>query len=171
MVSWASVASADLLGIGGLLMDAARVTQLMRHGAFSDSDLLETLLTAALSGLEHYARLEEFQLPATHRLAFRELGLSIGLHAVALMEDAVEEAPERFPKGSMVPARLEALAGYTGLRDQLENFWRNPDNQRVDTWLEHRDINEVMLATTLAPQGVLVLAPISHQADAKNAEW
>ena len=30
------------------------------------------------------------------------------------------------------------------------------------TWSEHRDINEVMLATRLAPAGYLVLAPIAH---------
>ncbi len=159
MINRDTLATADPLGIGGLLMDAARVEQLMGQRAFSDDDLLETLLTAALTGLEHYARAEEFRLPATHRLAFRELGLSIGLHAVVLMGEAAEKHPERFPEGSMIPTRLAALMGYVTLRDELEIFWRNPENQRVNTWLEHRDINEVMLATSLAPLGFLTLHP------------
>ncbi len=159
MIDRATLATADPLGIGGLLVDAARVEQLMGQEAFSGDELLETLLTAALTGLEHYARQEEFRQPATHRLAFRELGLSIGLHAVVPMREAAEAHPERFPKGAMVPTRLAALMRYAALREEIETFWRNPENQQVHTWLEHRDINEVMLATSLAPQGFLTLHP------------
>ena len=131
----------------------------MRQGAFSGDDLLETLLAAALTGLEHYARQEEFRQPAMHRLAFRELGLSIGLQGVVLMQEAAKEHTDRFPTGSRVPTHLDALMRYAGLRDEIEAFWRNPENQRAHTWLEHRDINEVMLATSLAPQGFLTLYP------------
>ena len=45
------------------------------------------------------------------------------------------------------------------LRDKIETFWRDPDNRRSDTWTEHRDINEVMLATSLVPDGYLMLLP------------
>ena len=45
---------------------------------------------------------------------------------------------------------------YTDLRKTIENFWSDPANQ-TDTWNEHRDINEVMLATSLSPDGFLVL--------------
>ena len=159
MIAWDSLATADPLGIGGLLTDAARVQQLTGRGAFPGDDLLERLLTAALTGLEHYARQAEFRQPATHRLAFRELGLSIGLHAVVLMQEAVKDQPERFPRDSMVVRRLEALMRYAALRREIEAFWRQPENQRASTWLEHRDINEVMLATSLAPQGFLTLHP------------
>ena len=75
------------------------------------------------------------------------------------MRDAAEARPERFPKGSMVPTHLGRLMRYAGLRDELETFWRDPENQRAPTWLEHRDINEVMLATSLTPQRFLVLRP------------
>jgi len=44
--------------------------------------------------------------------------------------------------------------------DEIEAFWRDPEHQRVTTWTEHQDINEVMLATSLAPDGFLVLMPI-----------
>ena len=36
-------------------------------------------------------------------------------------------------------------------------FWLEPRHREVDTWKEHRDISEVMLATSLLPDGVLVL--------------
>jgi len=45
------------------------------------------------------------------------------------------------------------------LREHIENFWRDPEHQHTDTWTEHRDINEVMLATSLAPDGMLELLP------------
>jgi hypothetical protein len=48
---------------------------------------------------------------------------------------------------------------YLPLREAIETFWRDPANQRSDTWAEHRDINEVMLATSLAPDGYLTLLP------------
>ena len=46
---------------------------------------------------------------------------------------------------------------YGPMGDEIESFWRDPDQQRADTWSEHRDINEVMLATSLAPDGFLFL--------------
>ena len=44
--------------------------------------------------------------------------------------------------------------------DPIEAFWRDPANRRSNTWTEHRDINEVMLATSLAPDGYLMLLPL-----------
>ena len=60
--------------------------------------------------------------PADHRLAFRELGLAIGLAA--------------------------------------ESFWLLPEHRQVRTWLDHEDINDVMLATSLVPEGFLMLPPV-----------
>ncbi|MCG6922245.1 MAG: hypothetical protein LJF15_14340 [Acidobacteria bacterium] len=149
-------ATADPLGLGGLLMDASRVEQLMRRGAFGEDDLLEELLGAALVGLEHYARQGELDRPATMRLAFRELGLAIGLQAVERMRKAAEErqvSPE-------VRSRLEDLMRHASLREKIEGFWLDAEHQRAPTWTEHRDINEVMLATSLVPEGCLELPPI-----------
>jgi len=36
--------------------------------------------------------------------------------------------------------------------------WRAPQNQRLESWLAHEDINSVMLATSLAPETFLILA-------------
>jgi hypothetical protein len=149
--------TADPLGIGGLLADAYRVAQLLRQGAALDERLLETLLAAALAGLRHYQRGGDLQLPAKHRLAFRELGLAIGLRAVRIMGLAAEGEPGRSSTDSAVGARLQALMRYAPISEEIESFWRDPGHRRGQTWLEHRDINEVMLATCLVPEGFLVL--------------
>ena len=59
----------------------------------------------------------------------------------------------------MVCRQLEALQRQASLRDELECFWGNPENQRARTWSGHRDIDEVMLAMSLAPEGFLALHP------------
>jgi hypothetical protein len=54
-----------------------------------------------------------------------------------------------------VRASLQALIQYAPMCDEIESFWRDPDHQRASTWDDHRDINEVMLATSLVPAGFL----------------
>jgi len=49
---------------------------------------------------------------------------------------------------------------YLPLRDEIETIWRNPEQQHAATWTEYQDINEVMLATSLMPDGFLVLLPL-----------
>lgn len=148
MIRRGELATADPLGLGGLLVDAYRVQQLSQQGAEPDPELLERLLNAALTGLHHYAQSGEQQLPAKHRLAFRELGLAIGLHAVERMQPGINPQLRK---------QLRALLHYTPLRDDIEAFWRSPEHQTATTWTEHQDINDVMLATTLVPAGFLVL--------------
>jgi hypothetical protein len=95
------------------------------------------------------------RLPASQRLAFRELGLSIGLHATGRLEALLEAQPARFPQLDLVQDRLQALAEYQPLAGQIEAFWLAPANQRAATWTDHLDINAVILATSLAPGGYL----------------
>jgi hypothetical protein len=149
---WATV---DPLGIGGLLIDAHRVDRLLRQGAVLDEQLFETLLSAALVGLQYYAGSGELQQPAEYRLGFRELGLAIGLHAVELMWQAADTEAKRSATTPELRALLQALMQYAPIRDEIESFWRDPAQQRASTWSEHRDINEVMLATSLVPGGFL----------------
>ena len=145
-------ATADPLGLGGLLMDAFRVEQLSGRKELAHSDLLVTLLAAAFEGLSHYAQLAELGRPASRRLAFRELGLAIGLHAVELMT----RSPRA--RGTAVePELLKALAPYGELGLGIEAFWLDPAQRKDAGWSEHLDINEVMLATCLVPEGFLVL--------------
>lgn len=156
MSAASDLASPDPLGIGGLLADAWRLHQLAARGADIDGSLLERMLDAALMGLEYYAGSGQLQATPDYRLAFRELGLAIGLHAVRRMEQAL--APDAAGPGLQAPPA--ALMTYTTLGDAIESFWRDPANRRGATWSGQRDINEVMLATCLAPEGFLVLSEI-----------
>ena len=154
-VETAEWASPDPLGIGGLLIDAYRVMQLMHQEGVSNGPLLERLLMASLAGLEYYVGSGQLQATAEYRLAFRELGLAIGLHAVERMWQTAAQSGAATSTDAR--AALEALMRYGPLGEEIESFWREPANRRAGTWGEHRDINEVMLATALAPEGFLVL--------------
>jgi hypothetical protein len=167
MIAADDLGTADPLGIGGLLMDAYRLEQLLRQGSTADLHLLETMLEAALAGLQYYAASGELQLPAEHRLAFRELGLAIGLQAARLMGKAANRDPiqphitdgVRLRLHELVRLRLRELMRYAPLGERIESFWRDPEHRQSLTWSEHRDINEVMLAASLVPEGLLVLPP------------
>ena len=150
-------ATSDPLGLGGLLIDAYRVAQLTQQGTVPEQHLLEGLLDASLAGLQHYARSRELQLPLEYRLAFRELGLVIGLHAAERMWQATNSDAGRASISSQLRAQLDAIMQYAPMRDEIESFWRNPEHQAGSSWSEHRDINAVMLATSLVPDGFLVL--------------
>lgn len=41
------------------------------------------------------------------------------------------------------------------MADEIERFWQDPRHQASPTWEDHRDINQVMLATSLHPEGFL----------------
>jgi len=152
----------DPLGLGGLLADAYRVGQLMARGAFEDGMLLERLLEAAHDGLAHYSQHGDRRQPGSRRLAFRELGLAIGLAAVEGLEKDTDDGRRRAFGGDDLRARVHALASYVGLRAAIVSSWLGPEHQRLSAWSEHRDINEVMLATSLAPDGFLVIAARSE---------
>ncbi len=139
------LATPDPLGLGGLLADAYRVAQLTERGAALGDDLLERILAAALLGLRHYVRSNDRRRPADHRLAFRELGLAIGLAAIP---------PTRERHDGKT---LDELAKLVPLRDEITSFWQEPKHRETSTWLDHANINDVMLATSLAPQGYLRL--------------
>jgi hypothetical protein len=141
----------DPLGLGGLLTDAFVVQQLMEGGDWRDDRMLAGLLDAALPGLVAYTRRGDPWKPAAHRLAFRELGLATGLRAVQLMEGR--------SVGERLRPHLAAVAHHAPLASAIESFWLDPAHRQPASWTEHRDINEVMLATTLLPEGFLVLAP------------
>ncbi|MFZ1745350.1 MAG: hypothetical protein WBO24_06720 [Nitrospirales bacterium] len=147
----------DPLGIGGLLSDAYRLTQLMISTNLRESDRLVPLLRDAEVGLEAFVRSRSLNASADSRLGFRELGLSIGLHAIVKMKRAIEQHPENFSDQHELHARLSGLARFLPLIESIENFWLEPSNQQSHTWTGHRDINSVMLATSLAPDGYLVL--------------
>ena len=112
MLSAEGLPTTDPLGIGGLLEQACRAEQLHRNGALRDGGaLVDALVRAAVVGLERCGRSGELGAPAEQRLAFRELGLAIGLHGAALLQDAGGG-------GSQRRALLDALRRHDGLREE-----------------------------------------------------
>jgi hypothetical protein len=136
MVDPTRLATVDPLGIGGLLVDAYRIA----HLPVRDPALVFTILNASRLGLAHYVAEIDLQERASHRLAFRELGLAIGLAAMSKLPEL---------------AARTGLDRHLSLRQDIEAFWLRPENREVRTWVEHADINDVMLATSLAPEGFL----------------
>jgi hypothetical protein len=159
MTGTSDLRTADPLGLGGLLADAYRVAQLMEAGAFQDPGFLASGLAAAADGLEQYSRHEEWTEPAARRLAFRELGLALGLSALELLAREVAEDRRSVFVGADLQPLIRALAPHAALGQALVSFWLDPEHRRPPSWTEHRDINEVMLATSLVPEGFLVLSP------------
>ena len=147
----------DPLGIGGLLSDALRVAQLMAKGYLTRAGLLGTLLDASLAGLKAFAMEDSLNFPADYRLAFRELGLSIGLGALERLPGLVERNEHTFVKEHDLKVRMNALKHYELLKEVIDNFWFQDGNQEAESWIAHRDINMVMLATSLSPDGYLRL--------------
>jgi hypothetical protein len=140
----------DPLGIGGLLFDAGRLAQLAGSESTVDRNvMMKRLIEASMMGLAAFLRSSTLQLPGSSRLAFRELGLSTGLHAVALIQ--------RSGFSGEYSMLLDRLITHARLSDVIEHFWLDPAQQRTSTWAAHQDINAVMLATSLAPAGFLNL--------------
>jgi hypothetical protein len=152
--SWATD---DPLGIGGLLFDACRVAQLIVSRNLEQAGLLETLLESSRIGLDSFVKENSLKLPADYRLAFRELGLSIGLRAVEKIRELIEQKSPFFRKKDSLHSLLKILDRYAGLREIIEKFWLEGTSREADSWMAHHDINRVMLATSLAPDGFLEL--------------
>lgn len=131
MIEPDALATADALGLGGLLLDAHRLTQLD-----SDRSLRDAILDAVRRGLSHFVQQRELGLNAEHRLAFRELGLAIGLAAIE-------------------PTSVAGIRPFAHLRETITTFWIDPRHRGARAYREHEDINDVMLATALAPDGFL----------------
>lgn len=142
-------ATDDPLGVGSLLVDAWRAAR-MEDG--TTMGLLRKIAAAAVVSLGEIGAMR-CDIPATHRLAFRELGLSIGLHAA----ERLEEGMDRRGMDDVLPDQFEILRSYAPLGKRIEAFWSDPRNRSNPLWKEHEDIDSVMLATSLVPDGLLEL--------------
>lgn len=150
-------ATADSLGIGGLLTDAYKLVQLIDTHGLDESVTLEVLLRDIENSLHSFIEQHQLNARAEYRLAFRELGLVIGLHTISRMLAQVEKYPEKFANFTQVKAVLSRLQGFKSVHDYIVNFWLEPRHRSVKTWKEHADISGVMLATALASDRYLQL--------------
>ena len=143
----------DSLGIGGLLVDAFKLSRLISRKRFEKTGMLEVLLESTLPGLHYFQRENPLRLPAEYRLAFRELGLTIGLQAADMMHKVLSTQPAGFANPQRLFSRLKEVLSHGLQASAIREFWMAPVNQESASWMEHLDINSVMLATTMAPDG------------------
>jgi hypothetical protein len=146
----------DPLGIGGLLFDAGRLCQLIGRNRLGDVRLLEQVLTACANGLARVLASRDLNRPISHRLAFRELGMAIGLKALPMIADAIDSGS----LGSSMALRetIQLLLPCETLGEDIVDIWLPRAAQPQDrTWQAHQNINDVMLATALIPDVFLSL--------------
>lgn len=147
----------DALGIGGLLTDSYKLIQLITIYQLDETDRLEELLQDIKYSLHTLIERKPFNVLAEHRLAFRELGLAIGLQTISKMQNLIKQQPDCFRHPNLLSGLLDKLSGYCPLHEIIEQFWLKPKHQHLDVWQDHADINNVMLATSLHPDGYLQL--------------
>ena len=147
-------ATDDPLGMGELLSTAYKLAQLMTDTDSEQEELLNDLLDSSITGLRLFERRNQLKLSADHRLAFRELGLSIGLHAIERLAELIKQSP-RFSANPRLHSQMKDLMRYAPLSSMIEAYWLDDKNRQAAGWTGHLDINMVMLATSLAPDGYI----------------
>ena len=150
MCSHGRWATDDPLGIGGLLDDATRLAELVFERGVVRHELLHHLLVEAERSLQELDWSILLSRSAVHRLPFRDLGLAIGIHGLPRIRSLVGRSRELAPVS-------DGMQQYQPLAEQIEAFWSDPAHRLARTWIDHRDINMVMLATSLAPESYLQL--------------
>ena len=61
------------------------------------------------------------------------------------------------PLRALAAEKFEDLKRFEPLTEIIDTFWLQPEHQEAEGWVEHRDINMVMLATSLHPDGFLAV--------------
>lgn len=147
--SWSTL---DPLGLGGLLGEGAHLVELIVGGSMPPDPLLGRVLVDALRSLRAIAIEHDLARPLEGRLAFRELGLALGLRAIATATRRFDEQPGRFEDGRAAALRtiLASMNAFVPLASSIERAWMDPAAPATRAWSEHRDIDEVMLAASLA---------------------
>jgi len=149
----------DELGIGGTLTSAADLVSLLASGALSQDELSERVLDDGARSLERYEKNNALGRNAESRLAFRELGMAIGLRSVGPLTERINQRRDRFREPDLLLSRVERIKSNLELADRILRFWVDETNQSARTWTEHHDINEVMLATAMIDGDELLYSP------------
>ncbi|MUV13143.1 hypothetical protein GN331_02875 [Lysobacter sp. HX-5-24] len=156
IVAGTNLLSDDPLGIGGLLVDAYRLAQLLRVRP-GDNPLLGLVTGAAANGLTRYLATQPFARPLENRLAFRELGLAIGLQAVTRLWTVLERDAASLDAQPTLRRALDQLVAQVPLARAITDTWCDVERSNDPQWRAHEDINAVMLATALVPSGYIEL--------------
>lgn len=146
----------DPLGLGGLLSDSFFLSALIAAGYNREDEIvLERILNDSARGMASFLSTPTLHLSAAHRLAFRELGLAIGLHALGKSETKIKEKKGAFSRLSSLLELLAINRKFIPVGEAIELFWLEPENRKAASWNAHLNINTVMLATALLPDGYL----------------
>jgi len=144
-------------GRSGLLIDATRLAQLNTERASEKGGLILNLLISARRGLDRLISSGALEEPAEGRLAFRELGMAIGLRGSAWMMNKITSSGRLSGIWDDILPGFQGLEEYYSTGDDIISFWLNPENQSNAAWQDNLDINSVMLATALEPGGFINL--------------
>ncbi len=142
----------DPLGIGGLLFDACRLCQLPSEERLADVSLLDEIMDACSQGLIVFLANKALRQPQSYRLAFRELGLAIGLCALPIIADTIAKDESRFGSRPGLQGAVDMLLRYESVAEEIISFWFPHAQQQDKSWQAHQNINDVMLATALVPE-------------------
>jgi hypothetical protein len=148
-------ATNDPLGVGGLLFDACRLCQLLSHENPCELRLLEDVMQGSGDGLAIMLQTGYLKRPTWHRLPFRELGLAIGLRAIPIIANELQNERDALGSSSSLLRSIELLLPYERLSGEIIEFWLPYAEDPDESWKAHQDINEVMLATAIAPSTFL----------------
>jgi hypothetical protein len=116
-----------------------------------DVRLLEEVIDACRNGLMVFLAGRYLSQPASHRLAFRELGLAIGLRALPMIADAITKDRSRLGSGPSLRRTVDLILPYESFSEKIVSFWMPHAQHHDASWQAHQDINDVMLATALIP--------------------
>jgi hypothetical protein len=130
--------------------------QLVAEESPIDVDLINDLLIACRGGLSALLGKRYLIQPASQRLAFRELGLSIGLKGLPTIADATTKKAVAFRRRTSLSRNVDLLLSYHSLGERIINTWL-AYAQKDQAWNVHQDINDVMLATALIPGTFLLI--------------
>ena len=148
---WATSGPSVQGGAGDDYVEAYSVnSDVTLHGSADHVPLLRRMLEDGAASLRAYSRDPSTRLPASRRLAFRELGLAIGLHAI-------ERVRAQWSGRDVLAPAVRAIDSFLDRAATIESTWADPSSRRDRGWRDHADINTVMLATSLAPDGYLGL--------------
>lgn len=163
--------SDDELGIGSLLIDAAQLVQMITQGDMEHLSILDRVLTDADQSLCRLRSHNHLCSQAQSRLAFRELGLSIGLRAFVTMRDCIEHYPDRFVNSKSLLRRIDSILRSSLMIELIEGFWLTHAKQGTSAWTSNLDINAVMLATSLLPDVYLLSNHGGNIGERLSTDW
>ncbi|MGZ4856967.1 MAG: hypothetical protein ACXVZU_01225, partial [Methanobacteriaceae archaeon] len=81
----------------------------------------------------------------------------IGLKCIKNLQRLINNNSDVFSLKSSLKEHVEALIEYVPISEKIEQFWLYSKNRHSSNWIAHREINMVMLATSLVPEGFLMI--------------